>query len=380
MNTSAINLRALDVLRGILATYVLLGHARWLLWCGHATYTAGAHPQWEKVIAASTSVFRFGNEAVMIFFVLSGFFIHIRAARQLATSNDSSFSATSFYRRRLHRLLAPYLLALLLTVLLDVVGRIWFPTLYLGQTGDSLLDANFVQKDFSWQSVAPALLMLPTSLGHDFGSNGPLWSLACEVVYYALYPVWHKTRMRGALLAYGCVGGFFLALSLFPLPSALGFVGKSLGFYPIWIAGAALAEITEWSLPNPVKKINKPFLATVSFVVGLGGCILIPFALARVICAMIFGVATVVLALSISPAKSNHIVLRSLEFLGIRSYTIYITHFPLLVFISAWLIQCHGGRPVSGWIALGGSLMVLVVCLFLFKICEKRFLHERLHL
>ncbi len=32
------NLRALDALRGFLATYVVLGHARWLLWCGNAAF------------------------------------------------------------------------------------------------------------------------------------------------------------------------------------------------------------------------------------------------------------------------------------------------------------------------------------------------------
>jgi len=39
----AINLRSLDVLRGLVATYVLLGHARWLLWTGHAAWIKLQH-------------------------------------------------------------------------------------------------------------------------------------------------------------------------------------------------------------------------------------------------------------------------------------------------------------------------------------------------
>ena len=124
------NLRSLNMLRVALAVSVLLGHCRWLLWAGHSHWMG----------------------------------------------------------RRLHRLGAAYAFALLVTIACDLAGRAWFPTLYAAATGDVLLDGVFSRTGYSWASVAPALVILPSSLGFDFGTNGPLWSLAYEVVYYALYP------------------------------------------------------------------------------------------------------------------------------------------------------------------------------------------------
>lgn len=87
-----------------------------------------------------------------------------------------------------HRLVTPYFFALLLTVILDQIGRYLYPILYLHQTGDVLLDTIFLNKDFSLEAILPAVFILPSSAGKDFGSNGPLWSLAYETVYYAIYP------------------------------------------------------------------------------------------------------------------------------------------------------------------------------------------------
>jgi peptidoglycan/LPS O-acetylase OafA/YrhL len=67
----------------------------------------------------------------MIFFVLSGFFIHLRAAESDRTTTPS---ATAFYRRRAHRLGAPYAFALLVTIVLDAVGRAVWPALYHAAT------------------------------------------------------------------------------------------------------------------------------------------------------------------------------------------------------------------------------------------------------
>ena len=77
----------LDGLRGLAAFYVVVGHARWLLWEGYsegfqkhpASYSAI-----NKALAYFLSLFKYGNEAVLFFFVLSGFVIHLRYARRMA--------------------------------------------------------------------------------------------------------------------------------------------------------------------------------------------------------------------------------------------------------------------------------------------------------
>src|SRR5271155_4374259 len=80
-------LQFLDGLRGLAAFYVMAGHARWLLWEG---YSEGfqRHPESysaiNKALMYFLSLFGHGDDAVLFFFVLSGFVIHLRYAQRIA--------------------------------------------------------------------------------------------------------------------------------------------------------------------------------------------------------------------------------------------------------------------------------------------------------
>ena len=285
---SPVNMRSLDALRGMLAVYVVLHHARWLLWSGFDLWGVVPHPIWQKLLAYGVATpLRFGHEAVMVFFVLSGFFIHLRAAELMAAGKRASMGAATFFKRRAHRLVPPYLLALGVTILLDAVGGHFDPAFYAGQTEDRFVDENFLQTGYSMHSVIPALFMFPSSLGQHFGSDGPLWSLSYEVVYYLLYPAWLFLRRRGWLVGYG-VGGLLAAAAL-PLASR-GFLPLVLAHYPVWLAGAALAE---W-VQTPRSPFRYPWLFPAGFLVALGLVLLRP-PLPMMIVAYILGGSAAVL-------------------------------------------------------------------------------------
>jgi peptidoglycan/LPS O-acetylase OafA/YrhL len=367
------NLRSLDALRGLLAGYVLFGHARWLLWAGQSAWAQATHPLWANVLAYAGASLRYGHEAVMVFFVLSGYFIHLRTAQGLARGKPIQLEVRDYARRRIHRLLAPYLFALGLTVACDLAGRYWFPTLYLGRTGDAFLDGNFLRKDFSWAAVLPAGIGLPGALGKDFGSNGPLWSLAYEVVYYALYPLWLLARRTSPSLAYGVVpvGCFGVAL----VPGAWWPLAV-LAHYPLWLAGAALAEWMTRGGTSGRSRLLAALLAS-------GGSVayqIVSLPLVQLWLALGYGVGLVWLFALLPEGWARAGWHRVLEFLGIRGYTIYICHFPVLVLLSAALFQTAGGRPMSGWLAVGGGVLTLGVCLGAFQLCERHFLHARIRL
>lgn len=366
------NLRALDALRGGLALYVLLGHARWLLWAGHAEWLRQPHACWELPLAYASAGLRFGHEAVMVFFVLSGFFIHLRAAGQLAAGRPATCPPGSFYQRRWHRLGVPFLAALGLTLALDLVGQACFPRLYLAQTGDALLDANFARKGYTLESVLPALLLLPTSFGHDFGTNGPLWSLAFEVVYYTAYPLWLAVRRRSGLAAGGLgVAGAVLGAGGW-LP---GFLGGVALHYPLWLAGAFLAELA--SRPAGFDRVRWAVLLAPALI--LPSFLRLP-ALAMTALYLVGGLAVVLAFARLPVWFSESGIGRSAEYLGLRSYTIYICHFPMLVLLSAWVIQTQGTRPLNGWLALVGGGVSLGACLVMFYGVERHYLHARLGL
>jgi peptidoglycan/LPS O-acetylase OafA/YrhL len=369
MSAPKLNLRTLDMLRGILAVYVLLGHCRWLLWTGHASWMAAPHSRWlEPVVYASASL-RYGREAVMIFFVLSGFFIHLRVAENAAAL--SGFSAAAFYRRRAHRLLAPYAFALVVTMALDAIGRIWFPALYHAATGDALTDGVFRRSGYSAASVIPALVALPSSGGYDFGSNGPLWSIAFEVIYYALYPAWLALRRVSAVAAYLAVPAISVMLIV---TRVYGFPVAVLSFYPVWLTGAALAEF--------LTRASSGVSRAVVMVLFMAGCGLGLYVfgnpgLLTLIAAVLYGGAAVWLCATMKPESVERLPVRLFEYLGLRSYSIYIVHLPLVALMGAAAFASPGGRPFHGWLAAGGAVAAIAFGCLCFEICERHFVHHR---
>ncbi len=370
---NAINFRSLDALRGILAVYVVLHHARWLLWSGFDLWNAVPHPAWQKLLAYGMATpLRFGHEAVMVFFVLSGFFIHLREAERMAAGKEPAMNAGTFFKRRAHRLVPPYLLALAVTVGLDALGRHLAPGFYAGRTGDVFLDENFGHMGYSARSVVPALCMLPDSLGQNFGSNGPLWSLGYEVVYYLMYPAWLRLRQGGWLPGYG-VGG--VAAAVASGLAGYGFLPSVLAHYPVWLAGAALAEWVQ--TPRPALPRYR-WMFPVAFLAALG-VIVLRLPLPVTIPAYVLGGTATVLAFCTLPdrlaATWPH---RVWEGLGQGSYSIYILHFPFLALMGGMMFAYGGHRPLNGWAALGGCIVTLPCCWVGFLACERYFLHRKL--
>lgn len=365
MSGRRINFGNLDALRGLLAVYVALGHCRWLLWGGHAAWLATPHDAWQTVPVYASAALRYGREAVMVFFVLSGFFIHFRAAE--AKSRDQ-FSAATFYRRRWHRLAPPFFFALAVTVACDLIGRMWWPTLYEARTGDPLLDATFARGGYSQASVVPAVLLLPSSLGMDFGSNGPLWSLAFEAVYYAIYPVWLWVRRRSWAAAFLAIPALCLSLALSPSGA---FPITVMMYYPIWLVGALLAErMVTVGVPRRAVGIGAALFAGGAALYVLAAPILV-----AVIASLVFGGG---LVLAFGGAQSrDRLLLPLFERLGVRSYTIYIVHFPIVALISAYVFEKYGSRPMHGWLALAGAIACVGVGVACFEVCERHFLHSR---
>lgn len=355
------NFPALDSLRGLLAVYVVAGHARWLLWTGHANWITEPHSSLGNGIAFASAGLRFGHEAVMVFFALSGFFIHMRMAK----NPNQKFIITDYADRRIRRIIPPYMFALLLTILADTIGRHLFPTLYSGKTSDPMLNKLFLLKTYSAKSVISALACVPSSLGEDFGSNGPLWSIGYEMIYYCLYPLWLFTRRTSAVLAYFAIPAtLLLTAGLIPF----GYFGAVLIKYPIWIAGAGLAEIAV----NHSQRRNSLLILGTLMLLAIG----VSTSHTQLIHICI-GVSVVGIFGSLPDRICRWKLSKTFEYIGIRSYTLYACHFPILVLISAWLIETRGNRPPSALPAFLGTAISVSIGLICFEICERKFLNRR---
>lgn len=363
------NLPALDSLRGMLAVYVLLGHCRWLLWTGHASWMAQPHDTWAVPLVYGSGLLRYGREAVIVFFVLSGFFIHLRNAEAARSGAFPPQATARYLARRAHRLLPPYYFALFVTLACDVLGHAWFPRLYDAASGDALLDTTFARSGYGWQSIGPALWLLPSSLGFHFGSNGPLWSLAYEVIYYLAYPVWYSTRRRIGIAAFALVPALWMAAAWW---SGSTFLQSVAAYYPAWLTGALLAEHAgALRLPSALRwGLLVPGAAGVWLHFGAASLVVTGAA------AVLFGSAAVLLAVTSQPVWRYPRWQAAWQYLGVRSYTIYVVHFPFIALLSAAWLQLYGTRPTHGGVAILGAGTAIIFGCVCFQLCERHFLHR----
>ena len=331
-------------------------------------------------MAYGAAGFKYGHLAVMVFFALSGFFIHLRMAQKFAQGNSSpELGTVEYLKRRAWRILPVYYFALGLTLVFDLIGRAKYPMLYQAATPDAFTNQVFALKGYSLDSVIPALLLLPRSLGLYFGSNGPLWSLGFEMIYYLAYPAWFALRKRFGQRAY--LIGFSLALTaaFFRMRAetpTLDWATEVISLWAVWLTGAGLAELTT------SRSLNRKFIlaaGTAAAAAWAGSHISLPEPLKVPLLMALGGGVTLVFA----SLPTNIVSLRIVgwfETLGQQSYTLYVCHFPVIALISARAFQIGGERPSHGWLALYGVVAAVIAAKISFHLCERHFLHPRIRI
>jgi peptidoglycan/LPS O-acetylase OafA/YrhL len=157
----------LDHLRGVAILLVFLFHCFQLTFAGdeggNLRLSEWIHqPPWRWPLFPLS----LGWVGVPIFFVISGFCIH------LSHSRSKEKSLKTFFVRRFFRIYPPYFIALLFFAFIFPATRLGF---YLPQ--DII---NFWTHLFLVQNFDP---------GSVYGINGAFWSIAVEVQLYLIYPL-----------------------------------------------------------------------------------------------------------------------------------------------------------------------------------------------
>ncbi|MEI6336528.1 MAG: acyltransferase, partial [Methylococcaceae bacterium] len=173
----------LDFLRWVSALLVLSGHVRTFYF---PTYGKFINPDiFTKFFYVATG---FGHQAVMIFFVLSGFLVGGRILEKL---ENNSFKLTDYTLDRFTRLYPVFLVSLLVTLLCDWLGFTYFnhTGIYSVIAGNPIGVINYnVENQWGVADFLTNLFMLQGLTGSIFGSNCPLWSISMEFWYYFLFP------------------------------------------------------------------------------------------------------------------------------------------------------------------------------------------------
>lgn len=216
--------------RGFAALYVVLTHIVEML------YLPTLYPADSYITIAIDLVMIYGDQAVLLFFVLSGFSIHYASADRDLTQKSGLIN---YYYLRWRRIYPIFIIALLLGYSADILGYCLFTKDHAEYLKDFDLTRILYTLGFLTDRHYMAGIITPVPHG-----NAPLWSLSYEVFYYLIYPAyWYVNKRWGFSNAAGA--GLLVSLSAFALGKAFGhhhFLNV-LNHYILWCLGAVLAEM-----------------------------------------------------------------------------------------------------------------------------------------
>lgn len=286
-----------------------------------------------------------GREAVAIFFVLSGFVI------RFVTRNKEK-DGRSYAVARASRISSVVLPSIALTIILDWIGRGLSPIDYVryAPIGIDGLPSLLASMTFTNEIWFNHIIL---------GSNEPYWSMGFEIWYYAIFGVvlYCRGPLRVLLLA----------------ASALLLGPKILLYMALWLLGVALYDVISGLKPFTYQRIFGWALVLISATSYLlahetvGSHVESVFRVTSVASVLVsFGyfffvavlTAAVILGLDLALWDTDcwsRPVADGIKWLAGGSFTLYLTHQPLLLFWGAVF------PTLRGW--FGGSLAIAALTL-----------------
>jgi peptidoglycan/LPS O-acetylase OafA/YrhL len=358
----------LDLLRWLSAFAVLINHLAF-----EYTNRLWAIPVGERSLLQNGIQFAsgFAHQAVIVFFVLSGFLIGTRHYQELA--DGESGKTADYLIRRFARLWAVVIPALLLTAALDRIGSGW-----LAGAQNGFYTPLVLARRADMATLACNSVFLQTLACYPFGTNRPLWSLANEAAYYVLFPLivfgWKRRATLSGLLAFALVIGVLLAASLVQR------TGSSIGIYIItWLVGVVAARLQKtcplgsgvaaglfvawllgWrvtGLTGELSKNNWPLIGS-------------DLVLASLLAVLFWAMRTrAVTVRPPFPAVSR--------FLAASSFSLYAIHVPVFMVLGAFYIHLGFKLPVTleelgSFLLLATTFALVVAASALFALATER--------
>jgi peptidoglycan/LPS O-acetylase OafA/YrhL len=327
----------LDAFRAIAAFEVFAGHMRQYFLADYSSVIRQGPGVRFLFLATS-----FGHAAVMVFFVLSGYLIS-RGAIDRIRSGQWSWSSYIVQRwTRLYAVLVPAL----------VLGATW-DALSMNHLPPSLASiADQIRSRFGLGTWFANLFFLQEIAAPVFGSNGPLWSLSYEFWYYLAFPCFAMAalgRGRPRRIVCAILGtGILIVVG-----------GQIARYFTIWLLGTAVAML-------PVPSRNRAFLLTA--VAGAALSVLLvrsamgggaddfahdlPIGIA--FAALSWGAIGI-------PAPTRGWYAAMSGALAARSYTLYLVHYPVIVFVSGVLLGGPRWQPTALGILQTTAFAIMVL-------------------
>jgi diketogulonate reductase-like aldo/keto reductase/peptidoglycan/LPS O-acetylase OafA/YrhL len=341
----------LDLARGLAAVEVLAFHSYQLMFMEHLP-----GPDYEPAIRLAYSVFwtlsGHGGDAVMVFFVLSGYLV---GGPALVRCVGGRLSAVDYFSARIARLYVVVIPALTISFCAYMSAR---QSLGWGSFVASHQDLyDSLRVFFAPVGVRAAVcngLFLQTIVCSEFAGNAALWSLSNEFWYYVLFFALISVRKTPAyvLPIIAICGLFLLAERHDAAGTHIGL--KFFFFFAIWCCGVLV-----YAVAAPAWMWFCGFLGSLAAVYVLSTRGLFPHWAAMVV---VVGLGTAAFILCI-----EHLKIQLPSFLGFGrelakfSFSLYAIHYPILLLLNV----SAGGRREFTFASLGLDAIFILFCLLL---------------
>nr|WP_010133491.1 acyltransferase family protein [Microbulbifer agarilyticus] len=308
-----------------------------------------------------------GYVGVDIFFVISGFLITRNIYDALVSK---TFSFRDFYIRRIRRLFP----ALLATITVSaIVGTMLLSPEHLARFSKEIIAAVFSLSNVLFWSEAGYF-----DLDESFKPLLHTWSLSVEEQFYLFWPaflVFLFTRGSRSILFIGLI-----AVALLSIWSAQYMVSHSNASAAFFLLPFRVAEFVIGAMLVFVKPTNWMQVRGVRSIMTTLGIAMMGYAIFTYHAATRFpgytvlipclGAALVIFA-GTNPVSRHLLENKVAQFLGRTSYSIYLVHWPLIVF---WGYSAPGQLSSTGGIVL---ILVAIMLLgaLLWKFVEQKFRH-----
>ena len=328
----------LDGLRGLAAAYVVINHVFLRTFAGHLADHAPFWAAW----------FIYGRFAVVVFIVLSGFSLALSPA-----SHGWRLDAIArFAQRRARRILPAYWAALAFSLAVA-----W---LIVPQPGKGVPDAKSV--------LVNGLLVQNIVGAHS--PNAAFWSMAVEAQLYLLFPLlllivrrWRAPTMLAvvtlAVVAIGIVGPHVGRLDTFVIQSPPDLAALfAVGILTAGIVGAGHAR-RSWPWHWLALAAFTPVLVTIWWqgsVWTLDNLFWVDLALGPAIACLLAALAT-----GRPTALLKALDTRPMRGLGSSSYSLYLTHAPILVVVYELVVKGRVQQGVPAFLVTVALVLPLTI-------------------
>ena len=269
---------------------------------------------------------KLASEAVVIFFVLSGYLVGGSIFRSLRLKN---WSWLTYLTKRLTRLWIVLIPALLIGAVLDSIGSHFLGagSAYTAPAGIGLVTSYQLASRLGSLTMLGNILFMGGILVPTYGTNVSLWSLANEFWYYIIFPL-------GLLALVTPRRWLFRAMWAVAAIALLYFVGWRIAIlFPLWIFGALVAALPGKLTPRAATTCSLLLAATLLFCMFGVRLLHMEEIRADYVVGLVASLLIWALVQQTNPSREGY-YRKIAGFFSKISYTLYLFHVPLAMFLS----------------------------------------------